>query len=620
MNKKLIFLPLSLVTLLSAQDLRTTVEEVINTNPTVQERLKNYNATKEDIKIAESEYYPTLDLSIGVGVENNQKKTDYSGASTLIEKGGPNITNSNTLSVYQNSLTFTQNVFNGFSTTNKISQQQHRTTSAAYSYIENVNDISFKMVDAYLQVMRNKELLETAQANVDINEEIFKKVQKLYDAGLTTLSEVNKIESSLSLAKSNYVVQENTLLDVTYNMQRVFGRYLDVDKMQKPVLNVALPGSIEEAAQYSIQNNPSLLVAAYNVKLAQAGYKQQKSAYYPTIDIEISQNMNKNLSGIQGKDERLRAMAYLRYNLFNGFSDEARVQQSVSKIHQEVENKNDLRRQVLEGLNLSWAANEKLGDQLEHLNEYKKFSFKTLALYAKEYDLGRRSLLDLLSAQNDFIGAKQQIINTQYSMLFAKYRILDAMGTLVQTVLGNTDIVYSNVGLNGKTPQNMDSLPISYDKDLDLIVDEYDLCSNSLNDKMRNIYGCKFVFEDTLKIERYTGFYTNDTDDNNATALNEEGTLKLNGLVQQISPYGFEYLKFDILGNVDDAKMSDLDKIELSKQRAIYVKDQLVKAGAKEENIKIHANSDKAPMFSRELDEAIEKNNRVDIVVKKLYK
>ncbi|MDQ1338273.1 MAG: outer membrane protein adhesin transport system [Campylobacterota bacterium] len=109
-------------------------------------------------------------------------------------------------------------------------------------------------------------------------------------------------------------------------------------------------------------------------------------------------------------------------------------------------------------------ANEKLGNQLEHLNEYKKFSLQTLTLYSKEYDLGRRSLLDLLSAQNDFIAAKAQIISTEYSMLFARYRILDAMGTLVSTILGETDILYSNVGLNGRAPKNNDTLPISYDE------------------------------------------------------------------------------------------------------------------------------------------------------------
>jgi adhesin transport system outer membrane protein len=364
-----------------------------------------------------------------------------------------------------------------------------------------------------------------------------------------------------------------------------------------------------------MENNPSLLVAQYNLKLAQATYKGNKSAYYPKIDIELSQSMNSNLSGIPGKDDRFRAMANISYNLFNGFADAAAIQKSVSLIHQEVESKNDLRRQVIEGLNLSWVAYEKLGNQLEHLKNYKKFSLKTLTLYTKEYDLGRRSLLDLLSAQNDFIGSKQQIINTEYSMLFAKYRILDAMGTLVSTIIGNTDNVYANVGLVGNVPENTDTLPISYDKDLDLIVDNFDICNNSLKDELRSVYGCKFTFEDTAKIDRYTGFIFDDSD-----SLSDEGEERLDLLIKQVAQYGFAFLKFDILGNVQDDDLTPDEKIQISKERARYVKDRLINAGALEKNIVIHANSDKAPIYSDELSEGIYMNNRADIIVRKLKK
>ena len=622
MNKTKLLLVLGLSSSLFAQDLQMTVKEVLSTNPVVQERLKNYNSTKEDIAVAQAGYYPKLDLSIGVGLENNQKRTNVDGGTTLQDpdSSAGTLVDSSTMSVYQTSLKYTQNIFAGFETNAQVSQQKHRTVSAAYSYIEKANDTSFKTVDSYLQVMRNKELLDTAKANVEINKEIFKKVKKLYDAGLTTLSEVNKIESSLSLAESNYVVQENTLMDVKFNMHRVLGRYLNVEDMQKPELNVALPATIEDAAQYSIENNPSLLVAKYNVKLAQATFKEKKSAYYPKIDIELSQNMNQNLSGIPGDDDRFRAMAYLSYNLFNGFADQSAIQKSVSQIHQEVESKNDLRRQVLEGLNLSWAANEKLGDQLEHLKDYKKFSLKTLTLYAKEYDLGRRSLLDLLSAQNDFIGAKQQIINTEYSMLFAKYRILDAMGTLVSTVIGNADIVYANVGLVGATPENLDTLPISYDQDLDLVVDEFDICNNSLKDKMRSLYGCTFTFEDTAKVDRYTGFLFDGSDVNGSEVLSDDGEARLDLLIKQVAQYGFEFLKFDILGNVQNDDLTPNEKVQVSKDRAAYIKQRLVDAGATASKIIIHANSDKAPLYSDELSEGIAKNNRADIVVRKLKK
>lgn len=604
--KKNLLLTLCAMVSLNAQDLKLTIDEVLSTNPIVLERLKNYNATKEDIKNAKSGYYPKLDLSLGVGTEHTDKRARPNNIAD----------DSYDFSVYQNSLTYTQNIFKGFETTYQVEQQENRTVAAAYSYIEKVNDTSFEMVNTYLQVMRNRELLENAKANVEINKEIFIKVQKLYNAGLTTLSEVNKIESSLSLAKSNYVVQENTLMDVTYNMQRVLGRYLDPETMVRPELNVVFPASIEEAAQYAMQNNPSLLVSKYNIKLAQAAYKEKKSPFYPHLDIEVSQSMNKNLSAIEGEDDRFRAMAFLTYNFFNGFADEAALQKSVSSIHQEVESKNTLRREVIEGLNLSWTANEKLGEQLKHLQDYKKFSQKTLTLYAKEYDLGRRSLLDLLSAQNDFIGSKSQIINTEYSMLFAKYRILDAMGTLVSTLIGNTDIVYSNVGLVGKAPANEDALPITYDRDRDLIVDEEDICSNSLSTEMRGIFGCRFVYEDTKLIERYSGFLFEDASAN----LNKDGQDRLDKLITQIQTYGWENLKFDILANVENENMSQEQLLQLSEQRAQTIKTKLTQAGANIALIELHPKADTAPMFSNESDDSIKLNNRADIIVRKLKK
>jgi len=586
---KKILLVVSLASALNAQNLQMTIGEVLSTNPIVLERLKNYNSTKEDITTAKAGYYPKLDLSLGAGTEH----TDKTIANTTGNK-------SFDFSVYQNSLKYTQNIFKGWETNYRVEEQENRTIAAAYSYIEKVNDTSLEMATTYLQVMKNKELLKTAKENVDINNDILTKVKKLYDAGLTTFSEVNKIESSLALAKSNYVVQENNFLDFTYNLHRVLGRYLDVDDMSKPTVTIVLPTSAEEAAQFAMQNNPSLLVSKYNIKLAEATHGEKKSPFYPHLDIEVSQAMNKNLSAIEGEDNRFRAMAYLNYNFFNGFADTSSLQKSISQVHQEVESKNTLRRRVIEGLNLAWTSNKKLGEQLDHLNKYKEFSLKTLTLYTKEYDLGHRSLLDLLSAQNDYIAAKSQIINIDYSMLIAKYKILDAMGTLVSTVSADTNSLYSNVGLKGQAPRNNDLLPLFFDKDKDLVLDEEDICNNSLSTEMENIYGCELVYKNTQRIERYSGFLFTDASNN----LTSEGEKRLSDLILQTKPYGFSNLKFNLLLNTDDENIK-----VISKQQAKKIKEKLIEAGVLEENIIFQVNKDKNKIFSQ--------SNNVDILVRK---
>jgi adhesin transport system outer membrane protein len=430
--RKQITLLLLLASTSYAETLQQTLNEILETNPKIQERLRNYNATKIDITSAEAGYYPKIDLVLGGGQENTDRE----------------LYNRN-YTVYENSLSYTHNLFNGFNTTYLVKEQEYRTLAAAYSYIDTVNTNSFDMTNSYLEVIKNQELMDTAVENVKIDQEILKKVKKLYKAGLTTLSEVNKIESSLALAQSNLVVQENNVLDAAYNLEKVLGRPLEPSKMTKPTIDKKnFPKTKQEAIDFALKNNPSLLVSEYNIKLAQATNKEKKSQFYPKLDVEVSQSLNNNVSAIKGKDNVFRAMAFVSYNFFNGFSDKAALQKSLSQIYQEVENKNSIKRDIIQNLNLSWAARQKLQEQLTHLIEYKDFSHKTLVLYSKEYALGRRSLLDLLSAQNDFIRAKAQIITTRYSILYAQYRILNTMGILLPTIMHDTKNIYANVDLN----------------------------------------------------------------------------------------------------------------------------------------------------------------------------
>lgn len=484
----------SLSSSLSALTLKESVAEAMDTNPVVQERLKNYRATQQDLNIAESEYYPQLDLSVAAGY-NEQGNLKNS-----TDDWNHNVAD-NSYGSYESSLTLTQNLFDGFGTTHKIDYQEARILAAAYNYIEKSNDIAFKMTNAYLNVMRSYELLQTARENVQINEGIFKNVKDLYDSGLTTDSEVKKIESALSLARSNLIVQNNNTRDTEYNFRRILGRMPRVDEMQKPQMNTPMPESIERAALYAINHNPSLLVSRYNIEGAQALRQQHQKEFYPKIDFEVSQTYNdyENKPSLEVADDRLTAQIILTYNLFNGGADRAAVQKDISTVNQEIEIKRDLKRQVVEGMDLSWNAYTMISLQLKELRNYKKFSEKTLELYEEEYDLGRRSLLDLLSAQNDVINSRTQIINAEYDKLFAQYRILDAMGLLPLAILGDTKEFTSKVNLytNAEALQTLDTIPVRLDADKDNIADNQDLCDNSLLENDIMPYGCKKMKRDS---------------------------------------------------------------------------------------------------------------------------
>lgn len=655
--KKRIILSMTLLSSpLFSLTLQESVSEVINTNPIVQERLKNFRITQQDLNIAESEYYPQIDLRVSGGynnageISNRVRDIDYTN--------------------YESSITLTQNLFDGFGTMHKVDFEESRILAAGYKYIETSNDMAFKMTMAYIDVLKAHKLLQTARENVQINRDIYKKVKELFDSGLTTDSEVKKIESSLSLARSNLTVQRNNVQDKEYGFKRVLGRMPKIAEMQFPNFDTEMPSSIERAALYAIENNPSLLVSRYNIKGSQSLYKQRQKDYYPKLDLIVDQTFNEanpSSNGFNNLDDRFRARVVLTYNLFRGGADKANVQKHISMVNQEIELQRDLKRQVIEGLELSWNSYIMTEAQLVDLREYSKFSETTLDLYSEEYNLGRRTLLDLLTAQNDVINSRSQVIQAEFDVLSARYRILDAMGLLVLAVNGSTDEFTSRVNIsknNIEAKEILDELPVRLDVDNDKIADGIDLCDNSLLNNKVMAYGCENIKrdndedgvadiydrcpltqkgrkvdesgcrvrvlvennnldedEDEFSIDKV---YLDDTQKgehiltlyfaNDSQQLTDKSKKELNDFYYFIKENP-EYTT-QIVGHTSKTKVSKKDyNIKLSKNRAEIVANELEKLGLKYQRISTLGKGFSEPIADNKTKDGAMKNRRVDILL-----
>ena len=414
---------------LNALTLQEGVNEVLSTHPVVQERLHNYKATLEDLRITESQYLPSL---------------DYSGTIAR-DKTDTRITNFNkvTLNNYEHSLQLTQNLFNGFGTVYEADYQKARILAAANHYIENANDVAYSFINQYINVLRTRDALVIAKESVTFHEEIFDKVKKLFDSGSTARSEFEKIDTSLSLAQSNFIVAQNNLDDALFNFERVLGRFVPVDEFESVQFSGTLPQTIDEMKAFAKLHNPSVLVSHYNIKAASAQHQMSHKNYYPKIDAYVRRSWTNDTGGQIGDGDVTSAGITISYNLYRGGADEAQVEKSLVQIMKEKELKNDVIRKLDEQGRLSWSAKTYVAQQLVYLNRYAQTSAKTLELYQQEYDLGRRTLLDLLVAQNDYVAARSQIIKAENDLMFANYRILDAMGTMVQNVLGSKTTDYT---------------------------------------------------------------------------------------------------------------------------------------------------------------------------------
>ena len=420
----IVALPLASV----AVTLEETVKEVLNTNPQVQERINYFRSVKQDVGIAESGYYPKLDLVAGLGRE----KTNNRG--TLF--------NDVTLDRSEAGVVLSQNLFEGFGTQKDIDKQLYRVTSAAYSVLEKANQTSLSMVEAYTELFKQKELLGSAEANVETHKKINSKIQERIDSGVGANSELEQSSSRLALAESNLIVQMNNYEDSVSNFIKVYGSFIHPDDLDEPMTLSNLPTSKSQAIAEASKMNPSLKVQRANIKVAKSNYDISNKDFYPRFDIEARSDWNKNIGGDESRDDAMSVMLKLRYNLYNGNADTSNKQKSISELHQEMRVLEDLQRRVEESIRLSWMAYTTLEKQMGYLKTHKELSEKTLTSYVEEFNLGRRTLLDILDTEEEMYSADRELVTAKYDHMLAQYRIIESIGTLSSEIdAGFADVV-----------------------------------------------------------------------------------------------------------------------------------------------------------------------------------
>jgi adhesin transport system outer membrane protein len=386
-----------------------------------------------------------LDVVAGIGRE----KTNNNGT------GFEN----RTLDRQEAGVVLSQNIFEGFGTQKDVDKQLYRVSSAAYSVIEKANQTSLSMVEAYTELFKQKELLNSAEANLETHKKINEKIQERIDSGVGANSELEQSSSRLALAESNLIVQMNNYEDAISNFIKVYGSFVHPDDLEEPTAIDNLPTTRSEAIAEASKLNPALKVQRANIKVAKSNYDISEKDFYPRFDVEARQDWNRNISGVRGKDESASIMLKLRYNLYNGNADTANKQKSVSELHQEMRVLEDLQRRVEESIRLSWMAYTTLEKQMGYLQTHKDLSEKTLSSYVEEFNLGRRTLLDILDTEEEMYSADRELIVAKYDHLLAQYRIIESIGTISSRIdSGFADIV--GLGESGNSKEDIvDTLP-----------------------------------------------------------------------------------------------------------------------------------------------------------------
>ncbi|MBF0621203.1 MAG: TolC family outer membrane protein [Magnetococcales bacterium] len=408
-----------------ALTLNQAVGHALRVSPTVNIERSRLKSAGYQIDQAQAGYFPSVDLALGQGREW------YSSPSVRAAQGTSDLVRG------EASVTLSQMLFDGFSTKAQVDQAKAQKSSAEYSVREVSEDLAFSVVEAYLDILEQRELNQLSQEQVDLHGKILSQVHEMSTIGLGTNVDVHQAESRLSLTTAERVAAQNDLNDALAAFKQVVG--LKPEGLSRPWLKpTAIPRTLEKAIEMAMEFHPVIQSGLYDLKAAEAAHLATEASFWPQVDLSLSYSNNDNASGTRSYTTDTLAMVRMNYNLFRGGSDLSKRRKSHIKIQEERERLQSEKTTLIESVSTAYNALTSARGRLDHLRNHLKENKGVTESYHEQFRMGQRTLLDVLNSEDEVFSARRSLIRAEYDGVRNAYSLLRHMGTL--TMVLNTAV------------------------------------------------------------------------------------------------------------------------------------------------------------------------------------
>lgn len=399
-----------------AQTLKEAAQQAVLSNPEIRAQMHAFESSDAEKDVAFGAYLPRLDVNAAVGRDRYQEP--------ITDERNRRTTN----------VTLTQMIYDGFATSNEVARLDYARRVRLYQLYDVTETTTLEVVRAYADVLRQRELVTSAEENYVRHRAVYEQIQRKTSAGVGRRVDLEQASGRLALAESNLLVDTSNLHDVSARFQRLVGTVPGKDMVMPTGFERGLPADLRGALNEA-GSNPALLAAMENVRSANSAAKTRNAAFQPRFDFRLRSDRGTNVSATTGPigESRINtAEVVMSWNIFNGGSDRARVRQYAEQINAAREQRDKTCRDLRQTLEIAYNDTRKLREQLTYLDQHQLAIEKARDAYRKQFDIGQRSLLDVLDTENELFQSRRAYTNAQYDLAIAYARAQAGMGKLFQ--------------------------------------------------------------------------------------------------------------------------------------------------------------------------------------------
>ena len=401
-------------------ELRDAVQAALNTNPQIRQAVSNRAATNEERVQGQGLYYPRISVEGSAGVRSlhNPTRKDLGIAD-------------HTLWPIEGDLIVDQLVYDSGGREAEIRRQASRTDAAAARVEERSQYVALNVSRTYIDYLLQQRLVAIAQDNVTFHERLAADLREGVAKGSISIADQQQAEERLQAARAKVTQAQEDLDTAGITFRTLTGMPIDTVSMP-PDLSPCMPATLEDAEAIARQENPRVKEAIADLATSREEIRAARAELGPTFHIEGRARAGHDIDGFEGRTTDLQALGVLRWLIYNGGTKEANVREQQERANEVHGRLFERTRAAEEDVRTAWSRLQNQTALASELETQGRISDDLLLSYREQFNIGRRSLLDVLDAQNTRYNVQQQTETARLAKLYAQYQVLAAEDRLIE--------------------------------------------------------------------------------------------------------------------------------------------------------------------------------------------
>ncbi|AWH88923.1 TolC family protein [Limnobaculum parvum] len=395
----------------SVDFIKDTVRQALVFSPEIRNAEASSTASRYDVDEIKGKRWPQVKV----------------GANSPISSfgGGKSVNNSTDVSDTSGSVSMTTTVYDFGKTSSGI--QSAEETSKASLELEKLtrNQIAFQTISGVLELDKYQKDIQVAKLYQTRMSDLVKMLSQITETDKGRGSELVQARSKLLQAQTNVQQLESKWRETQIKMTRLVGHEVAVPE------NLKWEGSdlSTNTILTALDNHPQILRAKAEVQASLYKADAIKSSSYPNINWVVSKSSAKD---VNGDEQAWYTGVNVEWDLFTGGSASASQQAAAQRAQA---TQMQFETTVLELKYKIRSMIQTRDSSFERAKEYRNLSADTdrvrTMFYEQWYYLGKRSLLDVLTAENEHFNNQISAINNQYDGYTANISIMSESAMLL---------------------------------------------------------------------------------------------------------------------------------------------------------------------------------------------